>query len=131
MPPRILVVEDHDDTRHMMAALLGARGYGVETARGYGEGLRLAGDGSYDLILLDYRYADGTGAELCRRIRESDRETPILFFSGVDPKLQREALSCGAQGFVLKPNFDDLWGEVSRALRRTARRSAGRRSRDC
>ncbi|MDQ3916985.1 MAG: response regulator [Acidobacteriota bacterium] len=131
MPPRILVVEDHDDTRHLMAALLGARGYGVETAGGYGEGLRLAGDGSYDLILLDYGYADGTGTELCRRIRESDRDTPILFFSGVDPKLQREALSCGAQGFVLKPNFDDLWGEVSRALRRAALRSAGRRSSDC
>jgi two-component system, OmpR family, manganese sensing response regulator len=86
MSSRILVVEDHDDTRHMMAALLGARGYGVETASGYGEGLRLAGDGSYDLILLDYRYADGTGAELCRRIREADPDTPILFFSGVDPK---------------------------------------------
>ena len=121
MSPRILVVEDHDDTRLMMAAMLGARGYG--------EGLRLAGDGRHDLILLDYRYADGTGAELCRQIRESDPDTPILFFSGVDPKLQREALSCGAQGFVLKPNFDDLWGEVSRALRQTARRSAGLRSR--
>jgi CheY-like chemotaxis protein len=116
MTPRILVVEDHDDTRLLMAALLGARGYGVETAGGYGDGLRLAGAGNYDLILLDYRYADGTGTELCRRIRESDPETPILFFSGVDPKLQREALSCGAQRFVFKPNFDDLWEEIGRVL---------------
>ena len=120
MPPRVLVVEDHDDTRLMMAALLGARGYGVKTAGGYGDGMGLAGEGGYDLILLDYRYADGSGAELCRRIRESDQKTPILFFSGVDPRLQREALSCGAQGFVLKPRFDDLWGEISRAMSRKA-----------
>ena len=100
-----------------MAALLGARGYGVETARGYGEGLRLAGAVSYDLILLDYKYADGTGAELCRQIRESDPDTPILFFSGVDPKLQREALCCGAQGFVIKPDFEGLRREIGRVLR--------------
>jgi len=107
------------------------QGYGVETAGGYGEGLRLASAGDYDLILLDYRCAGGAGTELCRQLRERDRETPILFFSGVDPKLQREALSCGAQGFVLEPNFDDLWGEINRSLSRTARRNAGRRSRDC
>jgi CheY-like chemotaxis protein len=54
---------------------------------------------------------------LCRLIRQCDRRTPILFFSGVDPKLQREALSCGAQGFILKPDFDGLRREIDRILR--------------
>ena len=116
MPARVLFVEDHDDTRSLMRVMLGAQGYEVATARSYEEGLRLARAGGFDLILLDYRYADGTGEELCRQIRESDPRTPILFFSGVDPRLQREALSCGAQGFVLKPDFGDLQREISRAI---------------
>lgn len=117
MPPRILFVEDHEDTRTMIAVVLGSNGYEVETADDCEGGLRLARDGGFDLILLDYKYADGTGEELCRLIRRSDRLTPILFFSGVDPRLQREALSCGAQGFVLKPDFDRLRREIGRALR--------------
>jgi len=96
--------------------MFGAQGYEVATAGGYEEGLRLARAGGFDLILLDYRYADGTGEGLCRLIREFDPHTPILFFSGVDPRLQREALSCGAQGFVLKPHFGDLQREISRAI---------------
>ena len=116
MPPRILFVDDHADTRVMIAALLGSKGYEVATAEDCEGGLRLAG-GGFDLILLDYRYGDGTGAELCRMIRRSDPRTPILFFSGVDPKLQSEALSCGAQGYVLKPDFDGLRREIGRVLR--------------
>ena len=116
MPPRILFVDDHEDTRTMMAAVLGSSGYEVATADGSEDGLRLARAGGFDLILLDYRYGDGTGEELCRLIRRSDPRTPILFFSGVDPRLQREAIRCGAQGFVLKPDFDGLRREIGRAL---------------
>ena len=116
MPPRILFVEDHEDTRHLMEVFLRAEGYEVAAAGGYREGLRLARAGGFDLILLDYQYADGTGEELCRLIREFDPRTPILFFSGVDPKLLGAALSCGAQGFVLKPHFGDLQREISRAI---------------
>lgn len=116
MRPRILFVDDHEDTRTMIAAMLGSDGYEVATAGDCEDGLRLAHAGGFDLILLDYRYEDGTGEELCRLIRQSDRRTPILFFSGVDPKLQREALRCGAQGFVLKPDFDGLRREIGRVL---------------
>ena len=44
-----------------------------------------------------------------------DRDTPILFFSGSHPKVQQEALSCGAQGFVLKPDLDALRTEIQEA----------------
>ena len=113
----MLFVDDHEDTRDMIAAVLGSSRYEVATAGDCDEGLRLATKGESDLILLDYRYEGGTGEELCRLIRRSDADTPILFFSGVDPKLQREALGCGAQGFVLKPDFDALRWEIGQALR--------------
>lgn len=118
--PRILFVEDHEDTRLLVRALLDAQGYDLTTAGSCEEGLRLAKTRSFDLLLLDYKFADGTGKELCERIREFDSDTPILFFSASHPKLQKEALACGAQGFVLKPDFDALRTEIKKALRAAA-----------
>lgn len=80
-------------------------------------GLRLAKEEDFDLYLLDFIFVDGTGKELCEGIREFDRETPILFFSGSHPALQQEALTCGAQGFVMKPDIEALKREISQALR--------------
>ena len=116
MKPRILFVEDHDDTRSMIRLLLGNRGYQVETAESANEGLALAQNESFDLFLLDYQLGDGNGKELCQKIREFDAATPILFFSASHPKIQQEAVECGAQGFVLKPDIDLLHGEIERAL---------------
>jgi DNA-binding response OmpR family regulator len=118
--PRILFVEDHDDTRSMLAAMLRPQGYDLKTAPSVKDGLRLARDEDFDLYLLDFKYEDGTGKELCERIREFDRETPILFFSGCHPAQQQEALACGAQGFVLKPDFDALRREIRKNLKPAA-----------
>jgi two-component system KDP operon response regulator KdpE len=116
MKPRILSVDDHEDTLTMLRSLLGTAGYEVVSAASVAEALRLAGSKDFDLFLLDFRFADGTGEELCERIREFDRETPILFFSGTHPAQQRGAVSCGAQGFVLKPDFDALRRQIDHAL---------------
>ena len=113
---RILFVDDHDDTRALIAYLLGHWGYGVECARSVGEGLSLARRGGFDLYLLDSRFADGSGAELCEGIREFDKTTPIVFYSGDHPSRLKKALECDAQGFVLKPGLDALPGELERAL---------------
>jgi CheY-like chemotaxis protein len=62
---RALCVEDHDDTRDMIAELLELDGFEVETAASVGDALRLLGDGHrYDLVLTDYMMPDGSGTEL-------------------------------------------------------------------
>ena len=114
--PRILFVDDHEDTRFLISYLLGAWGYEVVAARSVEEGLGLARRGGFDLYLLDSRFADGSGTELCEGIREFDRETPIVFYSGDHPSRLQKALECDAQGFVLKPGFDALPRELERAL---------------
>jgi CheY-like chemotaxis protein len=116
MKPRILFVEDHDDTRSVIRLLLGRRGYQVETAQSANQGLELAQNEPFDLFLLDYHLEDGNGKELCEEIRKFNSDTPILFFSASHPKIQQEAVECGAQGFVLKPDIDALHGEIERAL---------------
>ena len=120
MNPRILLVDDDQDTRRMLLALLGAQGYDLIPAESVEEGLRLAKTEPFDLFVLDYKFAEGSGRELCERIREFDPETPILFFSASHPNVQQEALSCGAQGFVLKPDVEALRQEIRKNLRRAA-----------
>ncbi len=116
MKPRILSVDDHEDTLLMLRAMLGSYGYDLSSASSVAEALRLARAEDFDLFLLDFKFADGTGGELCERIREFDRETPILFFSGTHPIQQQEAVSCDAQGFVMKPDFEGLRRQISQAL---------------
>jgi CheY-like chemotaxis protein len=114
--PRILFVDDHEDTRYLITYLLGAWGYEVAAVQSVEEGLALARTRSFDLYLLDSRFADGSGTELCEGIREFDTTTPIIFYSGDHPSRLKKALDCDAQGFVLKPGFDALPRELERAL---------------
>ncbi len=120
MRPRILFVDDHEDTRTLITRLLTHWGYEVETAGSVEDGLRHAREGGFNLYLLDSRFGALSGAELCESIREFDSQTPIVFYSGDHPSRLREALECNAQGFVMKPGFDDLPREIERALHRAA-----------
>src|SRR5213078_3804513 len=78
---RILHVDDHQDTRLMMAALLQDCGYGVLTAGTVAEGLELAREINFDLYILDVRLPDGTGVELCQKLRALNSKIPILYYS--------------------------------------------------
>ncbi|HYO91040.1 MAG TPA: response regulator [Pyrinomonadaceae bacterium] len=115
-PARILFVDDHEDTRLMIEVLLGASNYEVATAESMASGLSRAHSEAFDLYLLDTRLPDGSGTELCRRIREFDRTTPIIFFSGETPERLHSALTCGAQDWVMKPELDCLREAISRAM---------------
>jgi DNA-binding response OmpR family regulator len=99
---RILFVEDHQDTWELVARQLTC--YEIVIASDYAEGLRLARQRYFDLYILDNWLPDGTGVELCRRIRAFDPNTPVLFYSAVaNARDQQEALSAGAQEYLVKP----------------------------
>jgi DNA-binding response OmpR family regulator len=89
------------------AALLHAAGFEVENAKGIADALKLTRREKFDLYLVAYRQRDGTGLELCRKIRQFDGTTPILFFSArVYESDRRDALEAGATTFLRKP--DDI-----------------------
>jgi CheY-like chemotaxis protein len=116
MKPRILFVDDHKDTRDLVYYGLKSLGYEVVATDSPPEGLRLARDRQFDLYLLDSRFAEGSGAELCKAIREFDAETPIIFFTGEHPARLNEVLDCPVQGVVLKPDFDRLREQITSTL---------------
>jgi len=103
--PHILYIEDHEDTRELVELVLRQRNYDVTTSGSIQAAVELASENRYDLYLLDSWLPDGSGLDLCRKIREFDTRTPILFYSAAAYEIDRElALRSGAQGYLIKPS---------------------------
>ena len=118
-PKRVLCVDDDPDTCSMLCGLLGlidCHASGVGTAA---EALAQIARGRFDLYLLDNWLPGGGGVELCRKIRESDPSTPIVFYSGAGLESEREeALAAGAQVYLVKPADVAVLVETVRRLLR-------------
>ena len=112
--PRVLYIEDHDDTRQLVALVL-AQKCEVISAATIQSGLSLARFQRFDLYLIDSWLPDGSGVDLCREIREFDKKTPIIFYSAAAYESDREqALQCGAQAYLIKPSPpSDLYSLVT------------------
>ena len=103
--PRVLYIEDHEDTRELVTLVLEQRNYEVVTGSTIETGVALARSQQFDLYLLDSWLPDGSGLDLCRQIREFDKVTPILFYSAAAYEIDRDkALRCGAQAYLIKPS---------------------------
>jgi DNA-binding response OmpR family regulator len=100
----ILVVEDDEDTRFVYGVLLQMEGYLVTTVSTMKDALSRALSTSYDLLIMDVRLPDGDGVELCKKIREFNRITPIMFVSAAAYKKDVErGMQAGAQAYLTKP----------------------------
>jgi DNA-binding response OmpR family regulator len=114
---QILFVEDTSDTRDLVEFSLRQDGFTVVTAQTADEGLTLARTNSFMLILLDIGLPDKDGLELCRDIRQFDRQTPIYFYTAFADLLnQEEAIKAGAQGCLRKPEDTTKLGPLAREL---------------
>ena len=103
--PRVLYIEDHEDTRELVTLVLEQKSYEVVTGSTIQSGVALACSQHFDLYLLDSWLPDGSGLELCRMIREFDTTTPILFYSAAAYEIDRvEAIKSGAQAYLIKPS---------------------------
>jgi DNA-binding response OmpR family regulator len=115
---RLLCVEDDTDTCEALAQLLRMSGYEVTTAGTVVDGLRLAREAAFDLIILDNWFKDSSGIELCRQIRARDPHTPILFYSAAAYETDiQQGLSAGAQAYVVKPHFEEFKRVVSQLVK--------------
>jgi DNA-binding response OmpR family regulator len=115
---RILCVDDNEDTCLMMTVVLSQHGYEVTTTTTIAEGLNLAQTEIFNLYILDLWFKDGSGLELCQRIRAFDIVTPIVICSAdVYESVQQQALNAGAQAFIPKPTeFDLLIKTIARLI---------------
>ena len=100
----VLFIEADADTCDLIATMLKYAGYQTVIASTVRDGVQLARDRYFDIILLDWWFEDGTGVEVCRRIREFDSHTPVLFYTGITYKPNlTEGMEAGAQGYFMQP----------------------------
>ena len=118
--PRLLLVEDDLRIRRELVDALEAAGYAVEVAASFAAA-RAALDTRRDLLLLDLGLPDGDGLDLCRELRRTGSELPILILSARDQPEQRvRGLDVGADDYIVKPfNLPELLARVRSALRRS------------
>ena len=112
--PRVLCVDDDEDSRVMLTTLLTLALIEVKAVGTAAQALSSIQTERFDLYLLDARLPDLDGFELCRRMRDFDPDTPILFFSGAayaDDK--QRGIEAGADAYVIKPDLDDLLGTIT------------------
>lgn len=119
---RILVVEDEAKMASFIKRGLEEEGAAVDIASDGQEGLYLASNGSYDLILLDITLPLMDGLEVCRKLRENRVSTPILLLTARDSvEMKVSGLDSGADDYLTKPfAFAELLARI-RALRRRDR----------
>ena len=121
---KLLVVEDDAKVAAAVTRGLRAVGFTVEVAADGDEGLWLATEGRYDLILLDIMLPGVNGYRLCAELRRQGDWTPILMLTAKDgDEDEAEALDTGADDYLRKPfSFPVLVARVHALLRRAATR---------
>ena len=119
--PRLLIVEDEVAIRDGLVDVFVFHGYQVDSTGDGTDGLRLAQSGQFDLVLLDVMLPGVDGFEICARIRQVDRDQPIIMLTaktGDDDIIQ--GLKLGADDYVAKPfSIAQLVLRVEAVLRRT------------
>jgi len=117
---RILVVEDEHKVASFIARALREEAYAVDVAATGQKALELVLDARYDVILLDIRLPGLSGIEVCRELRQSGVETPILMLTARSLVSQRvEGLNVGADDYLTKPfAIAELRARVRALIRR-------------
>jgi DNA-binding response OmpR family regulator len=121
---KLLVIEDDEKISRALSRGLRVEGFTVEVAARGDDGLWLAQEGRFDLIILDILLPGRNGFQVCAELRAAGDWTPILMLTAKDGELdEAEGLDTGADDYLTKPfSFPVLVARVHALLRRAARR---------
>ncbi len=118
MNPRMLVVDDEENIRSYLVELFRLEGWTVDTAYDGYEGVKLATDKDYDVIIMDILMPRMTGIEATREIMRRKPSAKIIVITGAPFRKQaEEAVDCGARLFIKKPFSSEKIIEAVKSLR--------------
>lgn len=126
MAYRLLIADDDNEIRELLEFDLSHSGYSVDSAKDGEEALQKALTGAYDLILLDVMMPKMNGFDVCKNIRNSKPDIPILMLTAkgtINDKTK--GFDSGADDYIVKP-FDIQ--EVLLRVRALVRRSPAART---
>jgi len=103
-PAHILLIDDETNLLHSLALILTGMENLVDTAENAQSAIQLLQNGVFDLIILDIMLPDINGMDLLGRIREIDRDTPVIILTAhASLETAIEAVRKGARDYLLKP----------------------------
>jgi|SRR5215213_5343128 len=117
--PRILYIDNNEASGELITTLRRAENcpYCVSTANTSGEALELIASEPFDLLILEHQLPEMSGVELCRRIRQTDKRTPILFCTGRTRLADCDvSLAAGATEYLVRPISAEYLIETVRRL---------------
>lgn len=117
----VLVVEDEQKVAAFLRSGLEEQGYRVEVAYDGQTGEKLATSNNYDIIVLDVVLPVVSGIELCRRMKSTHPETPILMLTALGTTDDKIAgFEAGADDYLLKPfEFKELVARIKALTKRS------------
>ncbi len=116
---KILIIEDENNLARFIELELKHEGFEVAVAHEGRNGLELALEKNWDIILLDLMLPELNGIEICRRIRKV-KQTPIIILTARDSVMDRvSGLDSGADDYLTKPfAIEELLARIRALLRR-------------
>ncbi len=121
MKNKLLLLEDDISLVDGLKYSLDRNGFDVEIVRTVEEALGcLPKIDKYDLLILDVTLPDGTGFEVCEKVRKQGYQIPILFLTASDEEVNViRGLDCGGDDYVTKPfKLGELCSRIRALLRR-------------
>jgi two-component system response regulator VicR len=118
--PLILVIEDDAAILRGLTFNLEAEGYQVRTASDGASGLSILESEEPDVLILDLMLPEVSGYEICQKLRDEGRDTPILMLTARGEETDRVlGLDLGADDYVTKPfSIRELLARVRALVRR-------------
>ena len=119
--PHILVVEDEEHIARGLVFNLEQEGYQVTHAETGSAAMQIFDSERFDLVVLDLMLPDGHGIDLCKKMRETSPQLPILILTALGEDHSRvKGLQAGADDYLGKPfNLEEFLLRVSGMLRRS------------
>jgi CheY-like chemotaxis protein len=114
----VLIVDDHEATARLVAALLRSDGHRAVCAAGGAEALLYVEQDRPDVVVLDVMMPGMDGLEVLARLRRDARfaSIPVLMYSALlEEETRARALAAGAQGYMIK---GQPWPEVQATIER-------------
>ncbi|HPR64635.1 MAG TPA: sigma-54 dependent transcriptional regulator [Thermoanaerobaculia bacterium] len=116
--PKILIVDDEQNLRSMLAIFFEKRGYSTDLASTGDEALDLLTRNSYDIIISDVRMPGVDGIELLQHVQKAPESPPVLLITAYGSEDQSlSAIRMGAADYIKKPfDMEELYFRVTKAL---------------
>ena len=124
---KVLVIDDEAKTAKFLKKGLSEAGFVVDVASNGSDGLQLALDVTFDLVILDIMLPGLDGWQVLTRLRQTNRDTQVLLLTARDAVHERvHGFDLGADDYLVKPfAFSELLARARSLLRRTPARPQG------